>query len=112
MTKPRLHKFSDLTFQPRFEYGDQAQAAVICGPDDLVALGSGFGRMTNARFPWTIKYDEVLLVIEGELTVHTAAGAMTAGPKDTIFLPHGTALEYEAENALIFYAIHPANWGG
>lgn len=110
MTKARVNKFNDLVFHPRFEYGDQAQAAVICGPDDLVALGAGYGRMTNARFPWTIKYDEVLLIVEGELTVHTEAGALKAGPKDTIFLTKGTALEYEAENALIFYAIHPANW--
>ena len=110
MTKPRVNRFSDLTFQPRFEYGDQAQAAVICGPEDLVALGAGYGRMTNARFPWTIKYDEVLLVVEGELTVHTKEGVLKAGPKDTIFLPKGAALEYEAESALIFYAIHPANW--
>ena len=110
MTTPRVDKFDDLIFQPRFEYGDQAQAAQICGADDLVELGAGFGRMTNARFPWTIKYDEILLVVEGELTVHTKEGALTAGPKDTIFLPKGTALEYEAKDALIFYAIHPANW--
>ncbi len=110
MAKPRVSVFADLRFQPRFEHGDQAQAVQICGADDMVALGAGFGRMTNARFPWTIKYDEVLLVIEGRLTVHTAEGELTAGPKDTIFLPRGTALEYEAENALIFYAIHPADW--
>ncbi len=112
MTKSRVQPFQDLSFSPRFEYGDQASAAPICGADDLVELGAGFGRMTNARFPWTIKYDEVLLVVEGELTVHTAEGALKAGPKDTIFLPKGTALEYEAEDALIFYAIHPANWAG
>lgn len=110
MTQPRVTAFNDLSFQRRFEYGDQAQAAPICGADDLIELGAGFGRMTNARFPWTIRYDEVLLVVEGELTVHTAEGALKAGPKDTIFLPKGTALEYEAESALIFYAIHPANW--
>lgn len=81
MTKPRVSAFADLTFQPRFAYGDQASAAPICGADDLVALGAGFGRMVNARFPWTIKYDEVLLVVEGELTVHTADGALTAGAK-------------------------------
>ena len=110
MTKPRVTRFDSLTFQPRFEYGDQAEAVEICGAADLSALGSGFARMTNARFPWTIRYDEVLLVVEGEVTVHTADGALTAGPKDTIYLPKGTALEYEAQSALIFYAIHPANW--
>lgn len=107
---PRLNRFSDLNFQPRFEYGDQAAAAQVCGADDMSELASGFGRLTNARFPWTIKYDEILIVLEGELTVHTADGVFTAGPFDTIWLPEGTELEYEAENALIAYAIHPANW--
>lgn len=107
---PRVAKFQDLAFTPRFEYGDQAQASPICGADDLSELGAGFGRLTNARFPWTIKYDEILLVLEGQLTVHANGEVFTAGPKDTIWLPKGTSLEYEAEDALIFFAIHPANW--
>ena len=106
----RVAKFADMAFSPRFEYGDQAAAAPFCGEADGVELGAGWGRMTNARFPWTIKYDEVLLVVEGELTVHLADGPITAGPKDLIFLPAGAELEYEAESALIFYAIHPADW--
>ncbi len=110
MREAYLKKFSTLTFNPRFEYGEQASAAVISGAEQLSELGSGFGRLTNARFPWTIKYDEILLVLEGELTVHTDAQQFTAGPLDTIWLPKGTALEYEAKDALIFYAIHPANW--
>lgn len=109
-SKPRLARFDEMSFAPRFEYGDQASAAPFCGEADGVELGAGYGRMTNARFPWTIRYDEVLLVVEGELTVHMDGGSVTAGPKDLIFLPAGTALEYEAESALIFYAIHPADW--
>ena len=108
---PRVHKFADLTFAPRFEYGDQASAVQICGADDMSQLASGFGRLKNARFPWIIKYDEILIVLEGALTVHVGDTALQAGQFDSIWLPKGTALEYEAENALIAYAIHPANWG-
>lgn len=107
---PRVHRFAALTFQPRFEYGDQARAVQVCGPDDLSELGAGFGRLTNARFPWTIKYDEIIFVLEGTLRVHTDGKVLEAGRFDTIWLPKGTALEYEAEDALIAYAIHPANW--
>ena len=49
-------------------------------------------------------------MLEGELTVHANGKSLTAGPFDSIWLPKGTSLEYEAENALIVYAIHPANW--
>ena len=107
---PRVTRFADLQFSPRFEYGDQAQAVQICGPDDMSELGAGFGRLTHARFPWTIKYDEIIIVLEGSLTIHTGGEALTAGPFDSIWLPAGTELEYAAENALIVYAIHPANW--
>ncbi len=110
MRNARLIEFSSLEFKPRFEYGDQASAAVISSAEQLTELGTGFGKLQNAQFPWTIKYDEVLLVIEGELTVHANNETFVAGPKDSIWLPKGTTLEYEAKNALIFYAIHPANW--
>ena len=55
-------------------------------------------------------YDEIILVLEGEVTAITDAGKFTAGPKDTIWLPAGTRVTYQAEDALIFYAIQPADW--
>ncbi|MCP4186782.1 MAG: DUF861 domain-containing protein [Gammaproteobacteria bacterium] len=112
MTKTIAHvkHFADLTFNPRFEYGEQAQAAVICNAEDGTELGAGIGRLKNACFPWTIKYDEVLVVLEGQLRIHANGEVLQADKHDSIFLPAGTALEYEAEDALILYAIHPANW--
>ena len=112
MTKspPRVQRRADLTFTPRFEYGDQAGVAVFCDERDGVELGAGYARMTGARIPWTIRYDETILVVEGALTIHTGDEALEAGPGDSIFLPAGTELVYEAENALLFYAIHPADW--
>ncbi|MCP5073621.1 MAG: DUF861 domain-containing protein [Rhodobacteraceae bacterium] len=106
----RVQRFAEMQFMPRFEYGDQAQAAVICGQDDGTELGAGMGRLTNARFPWTIKYDEILVVLEGALRIHIGGEVLEAKQYDSMFLPAGTALEYEAESALILYAIHPANW--
>ncbi|MEM9278824.1 MAG: cupin domain-containing protein [Pseudomonadota bacterium] len=110
MGSPRHIAFDDLEFAPRFEYGHMAQAVEVCGTDDLTELGTGFARMTNAEIPWTVKYDEIILVIEGEFSVETGEGTITAGPKDSIWLPKGTKLTYRAESALVFYAIHPANW--
>ena len=110
MPAPILKPASELTYAPRFEYGHMASAAPISDGSDLPTLGAGFARMKDARIPWTIKYDEVLLILEGELTVHPDDGSVTAGPMDSILLKNGTALEYEAAEALIFYAIHPATW--
>ena len=106
----RVASPASITFQPRFEYGHMAQAAGVTGPEDGTRLGSGYARMSGAEIPWTIKYDEVILVIEGSLTVRTADGDLTAGPGESIWLPNGTELTYIADNALVFYAIEPANW--
>jgi ethanolamine utilization protein EutQ len=107
---PRLMPFDRLEFAPRFEYGDMAEVAGVCGADDGSELGVGWGRLTNARIPWTIRYDEVLTVFEGELRLHVGEQAHVLKARDCIWLPAGTRLVYEAESALLHFAIHPADW--
>ena len=107
---PRLMKRSEAKFVPRFEYGDQAQSAHLCGTEDGSKLGAGLVRLTKARIPWTVKYDEIILVLEGTFTVRTKSDVLTAQALDSIWLPAGTELTYESDEALLFYAIHPADW--
>ena len=102
--------FSELPFQPRFAYGEQAEVAVVTGSADGTPLGSGFARFHKAAIPWTVQYDEVLLVLEGEVKVETASGAFALGPRDCAWLPKGTELVYRSESALVFYSIHPSDW--
>ena len=109
-SKPRVMEWAKSNFEPRFEHGDQAQAAHLCGTDDGSKLGAGFGRLTKASFEWTVQYDEIILVLEGEVTAITETKTLTAGRMDTIWLPAGTRVTYQAEDALIFYAIQPADW--
>jgi len=107
---PRRISIGDLTFQPRFAYGDQAEVTVVTGDGDGTVLGTGYARFVDAAIPWTVRYDEVILVLEGTFSVETPEGTLTAGPHDCIWLPDGTDVVYRAESALVFYAIHPANW--
>ncbi|MGI9412121.1 MAG: hypothetical protein ACR2PM_00520, partial [Hyphomicrobiales bacterium] len=58
---------------------------------------------------WTVTYDEVLIVLSGQLTVRTEDGVMVVGPHDSVWLPAGTSLTYEAEDCIVAYAIHPAS---
>ncbi len=109
-TPPKTVSPKALSFQPRFAFGDQAQVAVVSEPEDGTALGAGYVRMQDAEIPWTIKYDEVVLVVEGALTIRTGGVDHVAGPGEAIWLPEGTELVYLADEALLFYAIHPANW--
>ena len=109
-TPPTVRRFEQLAFQPRFAYGEMAEVSETCGTADGTELGCGWGRFSDARIPWTVKYDEMLTVFEGELTLHANGTPHVLGPKDSIWIPAGTELVYEARNALVHYAIHPANW--
>ena len=106
----RLMPFDQLSFAPRFEYGEMADVAGVCGAEDGTQLGVGWGRLHDARIPWTIRYDEVLTVFEGELRVRIGGEVHRLGPRDSIWLPAGTELVYEAEAALVHFAIHPSDW--
>ena len=108
--KEQLLKFQELSFVPRFAYGEQAQVAEVSGSEMGSELGTGFVRVTKAEVPWAIKYDEVIVCIAGLFEIVIGDTKYSLRPKDSIWIPKGTALTYMAEDALIFYAIHPANW--
>lgn len=107
-SQPRVVRFGDVPFAPRFAYGEHCDIGPVLNATDGSELGFGFARFKDARIPWTITYDEVLLVIEGELTVHVGKAKLTARAKESIWLPAGTELIYEAKDALVAYAVHPA----
>lgn len=105
--RAKVIRFEDVAFKPRFAYGDQAQIGNVTGAAQGAEFGYGFARMTNAKIPWTITYDEILLIVSGVLRVHIAGKVLEAGPGDSIWLPAGTDLVYECESCLMAYAIHP-----
>ncbi|MCB1376761.1 MAG: DUF861 domain-containing protein [Alphaproteobacteria bacterium] len=107
---PTVVVFDQIGWVPRFAYGDECQIGETTGETHGGELGTGFARMTGAWIPWTITYDEVLTVFEGRLRIHAGGTVHDLGPKDSIWLPKGTALIYEAEQALVHYAIHPVKF--
>ena len=107
---PKIFNPSEMEFIPRKEYGDQAQLAPVSSHEIGTELGTGYVRLKGAEIPWTIKYDEVIVVLEGEFTVRTSDGELSVSQHQSIWLPKGTELTYVSENALLFYAIHPSDW--
>ncbi len=66
--------------------------------------------MNGGLIPWTIRYDEVLIVLDGRPRIHIGDDVLEAGPRDSIWLPAGTDLVYDGDDALVAYVIHPADW--
>lgn len=109
-SKARVTRLGELGYQPRFEYPEMAEVAEITGTGDGTVLGTGLVRMKDAEIPWTVRYDEVILVLDGRLEIEIPGETLVAGPLDTIWLPADTPVTYRATDALMFYAIHPADW--
>ena len=104
---PRHIAFNELPFRPRFAYGEQAEVAVVTGSEDGTALGSGFARFLRATIPWTVQYDEVLLVLEGEVTVETAAARGDTEPAKLAIAPPTGSCSAPAMPASLPPAVSP-----
>lgn len=78
---------------------------------DNSSMAAGFMQWENAFFPWTLNYDEVDLVLEGELHVRHEGETMIAKAGDVMFIPKGSAIEFGTPSTVRFlYVAWPANW--
>jgi ethanolamine utilization protein EutQ len=73
------------------------------------AMSVGFARYRKGEAnPWTVAYDEALIVTSGAFTVRTAEGAVSARAGEVIYLPAGTELVYQAdEDTELVYVSYP-----
>ncbi len=101
----KLFRKADQDFTP--ENGAAVLGLVNSSYSD--ALGAGIGTFEDCSIEWTVSYDEVLFIMEGEFTLRVGDDAYHAGPGDTMWIPKDTALVYEAgEKVTFFYAVCPA----
>ena len=74
-------------------------------------LGAGLMEMERTTFPWTLNYDEMDYVIEGELSILIGGEKVTAGPGEVIYIPKGSAIQFSVpEKARFLYFVYPADW--
>ncbi len=82
----------------------------LINPTISDAMGGGIGTFEDCANAWTVTYDEVLFIMEGELTLRVGDNAYRAGPGDVLWIPKDTALVYEAgEKVTFFYAVCPVD---
>ncbi len=73
-------------------------------------LGAGIGVFENCAIEWTVTYDEVLFIQDGNFTLRVGGKAYRAGPGDILWIPKDTPLVYEAgERVVFFYAVYPVD---
>lgn len=78
---------------------------------DGSSMAAGFMHWENAFFPWTLNYDEIDMVLEGELHVRHEGETMIAKAGDVMFIPKGSSIEFGTPSSVRFlYVAWPANW--
>ena len=74
-------------------------------------LGAGLMEMENTTFSWTLNYDEMDYVIEGELSILIGGEKVTAGPGEVIYIPKGSSIQFSVSGrARFLYFVYPADW--
>jgi ethanolamine utilization protein EutQ len=92
--------------------GDKLFLKDIITSKDNANIAAGFMTIEKCEFPWTLTYDEIDYVIEGELTIKVVNGNdITGKAGDVIMIPKNTSILFSAlDYARFIYVTYPANW--
>ncbi len=87
--------------------------ADVITAEDNSPMAAGFMTLHKGQFPWTLTYDEIEYVIEGELHIITNDGVTVGLPGDVIFIPKGSKIQFATPSwAKFLYVTYPAEWAG
>ena len=76
-------------------------------------MAAGVMSLRQGSFDWTLDYDEVEYVIEGELQITTEQQRVVGRPGDVIAIPKGSRITFGTPSWTRFlYVTYPADWGG
>lgn len=91
--------------------GQSVRAGDVVTSADGAPMAAGYMSLTAGEFPWTLSYDEVQIVLEGELHIGTADGVRIGRPGDILYVPKGSSITFGTpEWAKFIYVTFPADW--
>lgn len=110
MTNPTVTKVNsgdNLTWYRRYQQDLRLADAIDAEAGAQMTVG--FARYgAGESNPWTVAYDEALIITRGLFTVESQGRATTASPGEVIYLRTGTDLRYQAEEETeLVYVTHP-----
>lgn len=74
-------------------------------------MAAGFMTWGKGSFPWTLNYDEIDFVIDGQLEVRLDSQVVLGNPGDVIYIPKGSNIFFGSPSyAKVFYVTFPADW--
>lgn len=83
----------------------------VIGTADKSSIGAGFMQWEKSSFQWTLGYDEVDVVLEGELHICCDGNNYIGHPGDVFYIPKGTTVDFSTPKKVRFvYVTYPADW--
>ena len=101
---------------PPYTALDGAEGVDICRmltAAGTTSLGGGFLRFpSNGRLAdWTLKYDEFIFVLEGEMTIVSSGEQFSISAGSGCLLRRGTRVTYEGQSGTrSLYVLYPIDW--
>lgn len=91
--------------------GTDVKIVDVVTADDNSSMAAGFMEWKNLFFPWTLTYDEVDMVLEGELHIRHNGETIVGQAGDVMFIPKNSPIEFGTPSHVRFlYVAFPANW--
>jgi len=78
---------------------------------DRSPMGAGYMSLDKGEMAWTLTYDEIDTVLEGELVITRGKEQVRGKTGDVIFIPKGSSITFGTPNWTRFvYVVFPVNW--
>lgn len=111
MTKVRKVTSNDLKFRKIYGPPGSIEIASAIGAEDSQSISGDVIVFNDTTLDYTMPYDDLIYVLEGELQLKTSAGDIIGSPGDILWVPTGETLTFVATGrTVIFCATYPVNW--
>jgi ethanolamine utilization protein EutQ len=78
---------------------------------DRSPMGAGYMSLDKGEMQWTLTYDEIDIVLEGELVIRRGSEQVRGKTGDVIYIPKGSSITFGTPNWTRFvYVTFPVNW--
>ncbi|WP_074463625.1 cupin domain-containing protein [Cellulosilyticum sp. I15G10I2] len=91
--------------------GDKVFLTDLLTLEESPRIGCGIMEMDQSHFEWTLNYDEIDYIIEGELEIIINGNTIRGEKGDVIFIPKNSDIIFSSPGfARFLYVVYPANW--
>ncbi|MDP5278078.1 AraC family ligand binding domain-containing protein [Sphingomonas sp. DG1-23] len=106
----RKFALSDAAFERSPGQNGEVFAGNVVDQRDGAPITIGYGRYgPDQSIDETLAVDDVMIVLEGQLSVSSDAGTVTAGPGEIVHMPKGekVTIRSHAQGAVTAYVTYP-----